>query len=186
MKISSAEVAAALMAVREYGESIVQLDALRSALVDALEAAYTVRKQRKAAKRERQEKDKQVVESVKPTSLFAGMFGQADWKADKTAVWGNLEALAGISSAVQSQKEPAPSKAPEWDGTFGVGKDYQTRNNTKVKIVQIGDDFMKGEGKDEAEGTYFLIFNGRGDAGDGYEKFDLIRPWPKPTEGERS
>ena len=57
MKISPAEIVAASDAFLKNGY-----------LSEALKAAYTVRKQRKAAKRERQrkEKDKQVVESVKP------------------------------------------------------------------------------------------------------------------------
>lgn len=57
MKISPAEIVAASDAFLKNGY-----------LSEALKAAYTVRKQRKAAKRERQrkEKNKQVVESVKP------------------------------------------------------------------------------------------------------------------------
>ena len=63
MKISPAEIVAASDAFLKNGY-----------LSEALKAAYTVRKQRKAAKRERQrkEKDKQVVESVKP------VFGKLD------------------------------------------------------------------------------------------------------------
>ena len=64
------------------------------------------------------EKDKQVVESVKPTGLFTSLIGEGNWTADKAAAWGNLEALAGIASAVgqYGKVEPTPSKAPEWDG----------------------------------------------------------------------
>ena len=109
MKISPAEIVAASDAFLKNGY-----------LSEALKAAYTVRKQRKAAKRERQrkEKNKQVVESVKPTGLFTSLIGEGNWTADKAAAWGNLEALAGIASAVgqYGKVEPTPSKAPEWDG----------------------------------------------------------------------
>jgi len=189
MKISNAEVEAALRAVREYGESIVQLDALRSALVDALGEAYTVRRARKAAKRERQrkEKDKQVVESVKPTSLFAGMFGQGDEKAFNAAAWGNLEALAGISSAVQGQNELAPSKAPEWDGTFGVGE-WETVGG-KLAVVTNAEGILLSGSVGEVlhcywyeSGNFRSIRLGRAEPN---AAFNLLRPWPRSTEGER-
>ena len=69
----------------------------------ALEAAYTVRRARKASKRDRQrkEKDKQVVESAKP-SIFGTVSG------------GALNLLTGTFSPHEDKQ--APSKAPEWDG----------------------------------------------------------------------
>lgn len=116
MKISDTEINAANYQLTRYEEGRGNIQAVK----EALEAAYTVRKQRKAAKRERQrkEKDKQVVESVKPTGLFTSLIGEGNWTADKAAAWGNLEALAGIASAVgqYGKVEPTPSKAPEWDG----------------------------------------------------------------------
>jgi len=64
MKISDEEINAANYQITRYEEGRGNIQAVK----EALEAAYTVRKQRKAAKRERQrkEKNKQVVESVKP------------------------------------------------------------------------------------------------------------------------
>ena len=69
MKISDAEINAANYQLTRYEEGRGNIQAVK----EALEAAYTVRKQRKAAKRERQrkEKNKQVVESVKPAAVSA-------------------------------------------------------------------------------------------------------------------
>lgn len=115
MKIHQSEIDAAHRINNERG-----LPMDNEEMREILEASYTVRKQRKASKRDRQrkEKDKQVVESVKPTGLFTSLIGEGNWTADKAAAWGNLEALAGIASAVgqYGKVEPTPSKAPEWDG----------------------------------------------------------------------
>jgi len=97
MKISQEEIVAAYNAWRSNaGTQEVVWTAI-------LEAAYTVRKQRKASKRERQrkEKDKQVVESAKP-SIFGTVSG------------GALNLLTGTFSPHEDKQ--APSKAPEWDG----------------------------------------------------------------------
>jgi len=226
MKISQEEIDAALLGY--YTEDNNYNSAFKADMRRALEAAYTVREQRKAAKRERQrkeredaldkkiregavfgrgsvetwaqarvevfppdtpeakEKDKQVVESVKPTSLFAGMFGQGDEKAFNAAAWGNLEALAGISSAVQSQKERTPSKAPEWDGTFTAG-DYEAANGKRVTIktgqmIDFYGAHLRGF-SDELQDGYHWFTDGKSDMA--LRGWDLIRPWPKPTEGER-
>ena len=116
MKISQEEIDAANYALGELMEAPLDEAVMEHALI----AALKVRRARKQAKRERQrkEKDKQVVESVKPTGLFTSLIGEGNWTADKAAAWGNLEALAGIASAVgqYGKVEPTPSKAPEWDG----------------------------------------------------------------------
>jgi len=119
----------------------------------ALEAAYIVRKQRKAAKRERQrkEKDKQVVESVKPH--------ERTWD--------------------EAMREPYHyrSKAPEWDGTFKAGE-YQMRNGEKAIIDHIDGIHLCGKLNPDGLDCCFKWELSSGENNRVYA-FDLIRPWPK-------
>jgi len=85
----------------------------------ALEAAYTVRRARKASKRERQrkEKDKQVVESVKPADDRPA--GCRFRLQDEGKPYPRSSCNACGKSLVNIGNEcwrPTPSKAPEWDG----------------------------------------------------------------------
>lgn len=72
MKISQEEIDAAIVAYNGSILTVVGRNQING-MTAALTAAITVRKGRKAAKRERQrkEKDKQVVESVKPATNVA-------------------------------------------------------------------------------------------------------------------
>jgi len=135
MKISQAEIDAAWNhAFHSWPESS------KGQVRMMLEAALTVRKARKQAKRERQrkEKDKQIEGSV---------------------------------------------KAPEWDGTFGIGE-WKMRNGRKATVLRVKEGVeypLRGE-------TRLSCWTMQGewlDADSPCER-DLIRPWPKPTEGERS
>lgn len=162
MKISDAEINAANYQLTRYEEGRGNIQAVK----EALEAAYTVRKQRKAAKRERQrkEKDKQVVESVK-APCKAGEIIKIDFSDE------DLRA-----AIINGLIEPTPSKAPEWDGAFGVGE-WEMRNGCKQTIRNIDNhpkwplNGMAGRCYD-VNGRYYGMTEQD-------SEFDLIRPWPK-------
>jgi len=105
MKISKAEIAAAL--VGYYINNTAANSVFKADMRRALEAAYTVRKQRKAAKRERQrkEKDKQVVESVKP------VFGKLDGECFAGFCEGGDKSFAAKHYTYQ---------APEWNSSISA------------------------------------------------------------------
>lgn len=116
MKISQTEIQAASRFLQNADEYTVRL---------ALHAAYSIRRIRKTAKRERQrkEKDKQVVESVKPADfvnpydvLFSPNIGVA---YDPLKEIMHIAASCG-KYGVYGIAEPTPSKAPEWAVTKAV------------------------------------------------------------------
>ena len=173
MKISQEEIDAAIRAIqRAYG-----LDWKYSKQIESgLRAFLTVRKQRKASKRERQrkEKDKQVVESVKP----------APWlKPDDFVNPYDVLFRANIGSLfpIHGGNEPSPSKAPEWDGTFGVGV-WETVGGHKAIVADAEGILLKGRIKHTVNchwyesGKFRSIGLGRAEPN---TDWDLIRPWPK-------
>jgi len=140
----------------------------------SLEAAYTVRKQRKAAKRERQrkEKDKQVAESVKA----AAWLKPDDFVNYVDVIRPQLkEAIAKVTGIQDILRGDTPSKAPEWDGTFGVGE-WEMRNGKKTTIV-----FVDAVGKYplKAKNGSDYATNGTLWDNDSMTDLDLIRPWQK-------
>jgi len=143
-----------------------------------IKAALIVRKRRKAAKRERQrkEKDKQVVESVKPAQIVKGC-GVGN-PFDNSLIR-NQFTPNSLMSALLEAVAATPSKAPEWDGTFGVGE-WEMRNGEKATIRSVSLTELNGTVNGHANtwprhGRYLY-----------QSQMDLIRPWPKPTEGDRS
>lgn len=159
MKISQTEIQAASRFLQNADEYTVRL---------ALHAAYSIRRIRKTAKRERQrkEKDKQVVESVKPAKPFTFWeYSAGDWTKIHVAY---------------DTGEPVvtPSKAPEWDGTFGVGE-WEMRNGGKA-VVESEDNhdiyplnvksFSPWEKSRTKKGQVWETK---------ISPEDLIRPWPK-------
>lgn len=181
MKISDTEINAANYQLTRYEEGRGNIQAVK----EALEAAYTVRKQRRArkhAKRERQrkEKDKQVVESVKPADfvnpydvLFSPNIGVA---YDPLKEIMHIAASCG-KYGVYGIAEPTPSKAPEWDGTFKAGE-YQMRNGEKAIIDHIDGIHLCGKLSPDGLDCCFKWELSSGENNRVYA-FDLIRPWPK-------
>ncbi len=110
-----------------------------------------------AAKRERQrkEKDKQVVESVKP----------------------HLAPYYGDGSNAGPEFVPSPkataSKAPEWDGTFGCGL-WKMANGEKAQVLAVRENELIGNIGDKMQS-----WRRHGGVGMIPGSFDLIRPWPK-------
>lgn len=142
---------------------------------------------------ERKEKDTHVSECVKGTVAFAEKFGKED---DKQVVESvklpqivkgcgvgnpfdnhlirNQFTPNGLMSAQLETVAATSSKAPEWDGTFGVGE-WEMRNGGKayVRAVRLGS--LDGD----INGTMVSWpWNGKYL---GTSPFDLIRPWPKAT-----
>jgi len=191
MKISQEEIDAGRGALLRAHPANSSDDDIRA----VLQAAYTVRKQRKAAKRERQrkEKDKQVVESVKAVDVIGPQLKEAIAKV--TDIQGILakgsekaaQEYADMIKSLQNPQKPYPSKAPEWGGTFTSG-DYEAANGKRVTIKtgQMTDFYgahLRGF-SDELQDGYHWFTDGKSDMA--LRGWDLIRPWPKPTEGERS
>lgn len=147
MKISNAEINAANYALTELLEKPLDLAIMEHALI----AALKVRKARKQAKRDRQrkEKDKQVMESV------------------------NID-HSPMPFWINTVLHP---KAPEWDGTFGVGN-WQMRNGHPVKIVQIVQT-RHGEMLMSDNGSLWTSDTGSRTGGGACHEADLVHPWPK-------
>ena len=148
----------------------------------ALEAAYIVRKQRKAAKRERQrkEKDKQVVESVKPADARMSDLSKAFYEASKELALkpSNIERAKNFLRSSQLNAVMAtPSKDPEWDGTFSTGE-WQMRNGEKALVKSTIEDVpycLSG-----FIGNERVLWSTSGRICRAIESAeDLIRPWPK-------
>lgn len=131
-----------------------------------LEAALTVRKQRKASKRERQrkEKDKQVVESVKPAKPFTFWeYSAGDWT--------KLHVTYDMGKPLVT-----PSKAPEWDGTFGCG-DWVAIGGERISIHYRDGTLMLGTIGSGGDSTWYSRTGSN--VNDDRRDLDLIRPWPK-------
>jgi len=223
MKISQEEIDAAIKAWQSCHPANSSADDVTA----ILEAAYTVRKQRKAAKRERQRKEREAAldQKIRTGSVF-GKGSVETWAQARVEVFppdttetkekdkqvlesvsintnmmppnytvGELKAAFGseagkwqfqVKDGVVFERVPAtPSKAPEWDGTFGVGE-WMMRNGEKAIVDQILDGSSNLRGRTLKFHTIVWQSNGSASSSRLLDPYDLIRPWLKPTEGERS
>ncbi len=118
----------------------------------------------------RKEKDKQVVESVK-APCKAGEIIKIDFSDE------DLRA-----AIINGLIEPTPSKAPEWDGAFGVGE-WETRGGIMATVIKINANNKYPLSGNHGTSGLNCWWN---DQGVSFltkcRGFDLIRPWPKSEQ----
>lgn len=178
MKISQEEIDAALSAFNAF-EFAYREGTQGEAMEVAIAAALMVRKQRKAAKRERQrkEKGKQVVESVQRRADMSGPELKLAIEKAMHVAFSTPPPFLDSSTGLADPALSATSKAPEWDGTFKAGE-YQMRNGEKAIIDHIDGIHLCGKLSPDGLDCCFKWELSSGE-NNRVSAFDLIRPWPK-------
>lgn len=152
MKISNAEIHAANYALTELLEKPLDLAIMEHALI----AALKVRRARKTAKRERQRKER-----------------------DKPADDGGAECWQfHVKNGRVVRSSRIPSKALEWDGTFGCGE-WETKSGEFAIVSEKNGAVLHGYIQ-SGNRICRMVWNENG----GVRQMppsggDLIRPWPR-------
>ena len=184
MKIRAAEIAAA----KDADTRLSTVDAVR-----ILNAVLKVRRARKQAKRERQrkEKNKQVVESVQwsaeeldrmkampitgkdPINKLPPLVGSVKGIPIERGMNETERADLERKTAEMMRYLSTLSKAPEWDGTFGVGE-WMTRDGSFATVTSVEPDYLTGN-LCGIPWTWNLDVTLKNPDDDN----SLLRPWPK-------
>ena len=185
MKISDEEVRAAAEFIWDSPVTPIGANIIRA----ALNAAYTVRKARKAAKRAGTAQGSKhqfavgdfVLHSQRGHGQITSISTETNFELTPYIVLFTAEFKSYPCSGKHLTFIDAPEPAkPSWNGKFEVGKSYRTRDGQKAKITRLGKGpypFLGSVGN----GSFTWADNGQQFVGFEQSRYDLIAPW----EGEK-